>query len=92
MFFDVNPKQGIFRDSENTSNYYVMGQESWDRYCQLSREFNGRYSVPDEYLVKINPVKYSGPKNELVDVYKPSVDEVIDFQVKRVEFVPIRHV
>ncbi len=50
------------------------------------RELN----VPDEFTIKVSPLRKVGSKDNFTDIYRPSENEIIDFPINRIEWMLIR--
>jgi hypothetical protein len=90
IFFDVPKDSNIFRDSKNSSNFYMVTPEEWVKKTIIVNQY-GIYEtdVPSEHTIKVCPVRRVDQIDNLTDKYAPVTNELIDFPINQIEGIVI---
>jgi hypothetical protein len=89
--FEAERDAIIFKDSESESSFYCMSADVLEEKMNIVEKYDKKEAnVPPEITIKVSPVRKVGSKDSITDIYKPSVSELIDFPVNRIEWIWIQ--
>ena len=91
IIFEADTDSIIFKDSECETGFYIMNQDVLQEKMKITEKFGRRESnVPDEYTIKVSPIRKVESQDYNTDIYRPSTSEFIDFPINRIEWMWIR--
>lgn len=91
IIFEADLDSIIFKDSESETGFYIMTKEVLQEKIEVTERYGRKESnVPDDYTVKVSPIRKVGSQDYNTDIYRPSTSELIDFPINRIEWMWIR--
>jgi hypothetical protein len=91
IIFEADKDSIIFKDSEKEDAFYCMTQEVLREKMKIAEQFGRReINVPDEFTIKVSPIRKVESKDYFTDIYRPSTEEFIDFPINKIEWIWIR--
>ncbi len=86
ILFDNTEDLTVFADSESETDYYAMSKEMLEKAKRITRKFGGKEkNVPKKYKVNACPMIFLKEEDAKTDVYVPSLTNLIDFPINRIE-------
>lgn len=91
IIFEADSNSIIFKDSESETSFYRMTEDVLQKKMEITAKYGRReLNVPDEFTIKVSPLRKVESKDNFTDIYRPSDNELIDFPINRIEWMLIR--
>lgn len=91
IIFEADIHSIIFKDSESETSFYRMTEDVLQEKMKITAKYGRKeLNVPDEFKIKVSPLRKVASKDNFTDIYRPSDSELIDFPINRIEWMIIR--
>ncbi|HQB77702.1 MAG TPA: hypothetical protein PLJ52_05100 [Tenuifilaceae bacterium] len=91
IIFEAPEDLIIFKDSQSEIECYAITRKVLEEKMKIVEKFGGKeIDVPDEYKIKVHPIRFFKHKDQYTDIYKPTLDEIVDFPINKIEWIWIQ--
>jgi hypothetical protein len=91
IIFESEEDLVIFKDINSNSSFYAMTKDVLETKIEIAKRYGREEkNVPEEFTIKVCPVKFVRSKDSYTDIYIPYSKELIDFPINRIEWIYIQ--